>query len=83
VAAFVEVTTGRTAAPELPPDRELRVAALRAGMRTARDLVTRDGQLLLSADHVLTERLIAQIADFEKRSNEEFTVYVQIAGEGT
>jgi response regulator RpfG family c-di-GMP phosphodiesterase len=83
VAAFVEVTTGRTAAPELPPGRELRVAALRAGMRMARDLVTRDGQLLLSADHVLTERLIAQIADFEKRSEQQFTVHVQIAGEGT
>jgi response regulator RpfG family c-di-GMP phosphodiesterase len=83
VAAFVEVTTGRAAAPELPPDRELRVAALRPGMRTARDLVLRDGQLLLSADHVLTERLIAQIADFEKRSNEQFTVHVQIEGETT
>jgi response regulator RpfG family c-di-GMP phosphodiesterase len=82
VAAFVEVTTGRTAAPESAPDRELRVGALRPGMRTARDLVMRDGQLLLSADHVLTERLIAQIADFEKTSNEQFTVHVRLEGEG-
>lgn len=82
VAAFVELTTGRSAAPEGPPDRELRVAALRPGMRTARDLVMRDGQLLLSADHVLTERLIAQIADFEASTKEQFTVHVRIEGEG-
>lgn len=82
VAAFVEVTTGRSPAPEPPPDHELGVAALRPGMRMARDLVTRDGQLLLSADHVLTARLIAQIADFEKRSNEQFTVHVRMEGEG-
>lgn len=82
VAAFVEVTTGRAPAPEAPPERELKVDGLRAGMRTARDLVTRDGQLLLSADHVLTERMIAQIADFEKSVSEQFIVYVRVEGEG-
>jgi response regulator RpfG family c-di-GMP phosphodiesterase len=82
VAAFVEVATGRSPAPEGPPERALRVTALRPGMRTARDLVTRDGQLLLSADHVLTERLIAQIADFEKGASELFAVHVRMEGEG-
>jgi response regulator RpfG family c-di-GMP phosphodiesterase len=83
VTAFLEVTTGRSPAPEGPPGRELRVAALRPGMRTTRDLVTRDGQLLLSTDHVLTERLIAQIADFEKSGSEQFIVHVRMEGEGT
>lgn len=83
VAAFMEVTTGRAPAPEGPPERSLRVAALRPGMRITRDLVTREGQLLLSADHVLTERLIAQIAEFEKGGGEVFTVYVRAEGEGT
>ncbi|CAN7394901.1 HD domain-containing phosphohydrolase [Massilia sp. LjRoot122] len=83
VAAFIEVTTGRSPAPEAPPDRALPVSALRPGMRTTRDLITRDGQLLLSADHVLTERLIGQIADFEKSGRESFTVHVRMEGEAT
>ena len=82
VAAFMEVATGRVPPPEAPPDRALKVAALRPGMRTSRDLITRGGQLLLSADHVLTERMIAQIADYEKSANEQFIVHVRIEGEG-
>jgi response regulator RpfG family c-di-GMP phosphodiesterase len=76
VAAFEEIVTGRMAV-EVPKDEALAVASLRPGMRTTRDLVTRDGSLLLSADHVLNERLIQQIADFEKSSNMAFTVYVR------
>lgn len=34
-------------------------------MVIARDLITRDGFLLLSANHTLDERMIAQILDFE------------------
>jgi response regulator RpfG family c-di-GMP phosphodiesterase len=83
VAAFVEVTTGRSAVPEPPRGEALPVAALRPGMRITRDLVTRDGSLLLSADHVLSARLIAQIADFEMTSDTTFTVYVRIEGETT
>jgi response regulator RpfG family c-di-GMP phosphodiesterase len=83
VAAFVEVTTGRSATPEAPRGQALPVAALLPGMRLTRDLVTRDGSLLLSADHVLSARLIAQIADFEKTADTTFTVYVRIEGETT
>ena len=81
VAAFMEVVTGRVPPPDAPPDRELKVSALRPGMRTSRDLVTRGGQLLLSADHVLTERMIAQIADYEKSAGEQFAVHVRMEGE--
>jgi response regulator RpfG family c-di-GMP phosphodiesterase len=81
VAAFEEVTTGRSAPAELPPERALPVSALRPGMRTTRDLVTRDGQLLLSADHVLSARMIAQIADFEASSKLTLTVHVRVEPE--
>jgi response regulator RpfG family c-di-GMP phosphodiesterase len=77
VAAFEEVTTGRSVAADLPNDLELPVSALRPGMRTTRDLVTRDGSLLLSGDHVLTERLIAQIAGYAKTSNLTMVVHVR------
>jgi response regulator RpfG family c-di-GMP phosphodiesterase len=83
VAAFVEVTSGRSAVPAPPRGQALPVAALRPGMRITRDLITRDGSLLLSADHVLSARLIAQIADFEMTSDTTFTVYVRIEGETT
>jgi hypothetical protein len=62
-------------------DRALRVAELRPGMRTTRDLVRRDGSLLLSADHVLTERMIRQLADFERMTDMTFSVYVKLEGE--
>jgi hypothetical protein len=54
----------------------LPVSSLRPGMVTARDLLTRDGSLLLSADHLLTARMIAQIADFERTAGITFSVYV-------
>jgi response regulator RpfG family c-di-GMP phosphodiesterase len=80
VAAFEEVTTGR-APVEAMRDHALPVARLVPGMRTTRDLVTRDGSLLLSADHVLTARMIQQIGDFERTSGTSFSVYVKLKGE--
>jgi hypothetical protein len=82
VAAFEEVTTGRSPVETLR-DEALPVAKLRPGMRTTRDLITRDGSLLLSADHVLTERMIGQIGDFERTSGMSFTVYVSLKGEAS
>jgi response regulator RpfG family c-di-GMP phosphodiesterase len=80
VDAFEEVVSGRVPI-EPTRDRGLTVAELRPGMRTARDLVRRDGSLLLSADHVLTERMIRQLADFERTAEVTFTVFVRIEGE--
>jgi response regulator RpfG family c-di-GMP phosphodiesterase len=82
VAAFEEVTTGR-APVEATRDHALPVTKLRPGMRTTRDLVTRDGSLLLSADHVLTARMIQQIADFERSSGEAFTLFVNLKEEAS
>jgi response regulator RpfG family c-di-GMP phosphodiesterase len=82
VAAFEEVTTGR-APVEALRDQALAVAQLRPGMRTTRDLVREDGSLLLSADHVLTERMIKQIADFETTLGTSVTLFVRLNGEAS
>jgi response regulator RpfG family c-di-GMP phosphodiesterase len=79
VSAFNDIIHGRTAAHETSSqDEPVSVAALRPGMIMARDLITSDGFLLLSADHVLNERLIRQIADFEKSSGTSLTLYIRL-----
>ena len=80
VAAFGEVTTGRNPVETLR-DTGLPVAKLKPGMRTTRDLVTKEGSLLLSTDHLLTERMIGQIGDFERTSGATFLVYVKLKAE--
>jgi response regulator RpfG family c-di-GMP phosphodiesterase len=82
VAAFAEVTTGRPVEKPLR-DQALAVSKLKPGMRTTRDLITRDGSLLLSAEHVLTARMIQQIADFERSSGVAFAVHVNLNEEAS
>ncbi len=76
--AFSDVLSGitsgsvNTTAKEADDNgQELLVAALdlRPGMIIARDLITRDGFLLLSANHTLDERMIRQILDFESSAS--------------
>ena len=55
---------------------------LQPGMIMARDLITNDGFLLLSAGHVLNERLIRQILEFEA-STVVITIYVRSEGAAT
>ena len=47
------------------------------GMVLARDLVSRDGLMLLSADHVLDERIIAQVRDFEQKARCRLALWVR------
>ncbi len=75
VQAFEEVISGKTMR-EPVQEEPLTPAQLRPGMIIARDLVARDGFLLLSADHALTDRLIQQLIDFEMTSRAPLTVYV-------
>ena len=77
VTAFQKILAGGLAI-EPPHDEVLPVSALRAGMTITRDLVRRDGSLLLSAEHVLNNRLIQQIAEFEKTAGLSFTVHVRL-----
>lgn len=76
IEAFQEVTIGRASA-EILHDQPITVSALRPGMVTSRDLVTKDGSLLLSADHMMNERLIQQIVDYEKKSGLSLTLYIR------
>jgi len=67
-----------------PAPREVVLATvkLQPGMVLSRDLISRDGILLLSADHVLDERLIQQILDFEKAGGARLSVSVHLDRRG-
>lgn len=82
VNAFQDVLTGHVAA-EPVRERAVRTDELQPGMVTSRDLITRDGFLLLSADYALTERLIRQIDDYEKSMGLSFTVYIYTERRGS
>ena len=47
-------------------------------MVLARDLLTRDGLMLLSADHVLDARMIQQVRDFEGKSDGRLPIRVRL-----
>ena len=77
VNAFHEVLTG--VVEEISQELELVLALkdLKPGMVVARDLVTRDGVLLLSADHVLNERLIQQILNYDMAGGTQLKVCIR------
>lgn len=60
----------------------LTTGKLLPGMILSRDLISRDGVLLLSADHVLDERLILQIMDFEKSGGARLSVGIRLDRRG-
>jgi response regulator RpfG family c-di-GMP phosphodiesterase len=78
IEAFYDVRTGRHLADEVA-DMAMAIPQLRPGMTLGRDLVSDDGALLLSADHVLSERLLKQLADFERRSGTTLQLYIKTA----
>jgi response regulator RpfG family c-di-GMP phosphodiesterase len=47
------------------------------GMVLARDLVSRDGLMLLTVDHVLDARMIQQVQDFETKSGSRLAIWVR------
>lgn len=77
VDAFVHVLDGDAAVVE-----EQRAAVrlttnqLKPGLTLARDLVTADGALLLAVNHVLDERLVHQIIEFERTLPEPLEIFV-------
>ena len=52
---------------------------LEVGMVLSRDLISKDGLLLLSADHLIDDKLIQKIFDFEKKSETNLLIWVQHA----
>ena len=63
VVAFRALFEGDAAPPAA--DLALLSYQLRPGMVLSRDLLARDGVMLLSAEHVLNAGLIRQVQDFE------------------
>ena len=49
---------------------------LKPGMVLSRDLVSAEGLMLLSADHVLDERMIGQVRDFENKNEIRLNIWV-------
>jgi response regulator RpfG family c-di-GMP phosphodiesterase len=83
VDAFVALM-GKEQKPEsYGPEIELSPAKLKPGMVLTRDLVSREGMLLLARDYVLDESLITQIRHFEESEGHPVTIYVrpEILGE--
>ena len=77
VDAFVGLIRGKPAATEAPPlERVAGTDALCAGMVLARDLVTRDGVLLLARDYILDDLLIRQIRDYEQSEGATLKVHL-------
>jgi hypothetical protein len=76
IEAFYDVRTGRPVMDEVS-DIAMGVRQLKPGMTLARDLVSDEGALLLSAEHVLNERLLKQLADFERRSGTTLQLYIK------
>lgn len=78
---LVDVFLGLLGGP-VPLDRsgckELPAAELEPGMVLARDLVTREGVLLLARDFVLEAPLIRQILDFEETEGYALRIVVQV-----
>ena len=74
VDAFVGVLDGK--GDNAPQDALMTVKELAPGMVLSRDLINRDGMLLLSAGHVLNARIIDQIAEFDRADNGRLMIHV-------
>ena len=74
VAAFRALFEGDVAVP--PADLAVLSRQLLPGMVLSRDLLARDGVMLLSAEHVLTAGLIRQVQDFETKCESRLAIRV-------
>lgn len=79
VAAFRQLVDG---ADGDGSEVEVLSGELVPGMVLARDLVSRDGLMLLSVDHVLDARMIQQVQDFETKSGARLAIRVRPSGKG-
>jgi response regulator RpfG family c-di-GMP phosphodiesterase len=81
VDAFVE-TAGPASTQAVPvAEKHMTSPQLRSGMVLARDLLTRDGFLLLSRDHVLDSSLIEKIRGYEQIDANPIEVRVRVAAD--
>ncbi len=77
--AVVDAFLALFGAPPEPPVNELALtpALLSSGMVLARDLISREGVLLLAADYVLDDNLIRQIREYEVAEGTRITLFVR------
>ncbi|MDC8760089.1 HD domain-containing phosphohydrolase [Janthinobacterium fluminis] len=80
VAAFRQLIDGGSA-DAASGDVAALSGELVPGMKLSRDLISRDGLMLLAADHVLDARLIQQVQDFEAKSGGRLTIRVYLPKE--
>ncbi|RTL54465.1 MAG: response regulator [Rhodocyclaceae bacterium] len=83
--SVVDVFLGLGGNPEqiTVADREVSTHELRPGMSLARDVVNREGVVLLTANYVLTEHLIRQLKDFERTEGTRLVLFVNAEGSQT
>ena len=75
VDAFIEVLGGM--AHEIINEKQVSYPDLKVGMVLARDLLSREGVLLLSVDSRLDVSLIKQINDYAHRENHAISIYIR------
>lgn len=75
VDAFIDMLGGLD--KENTKDTPVSAANLEPGMVLARDLVGRDGTLLLAADYMLDALLIRQIQDYAHREGSSLVLYIR------
>lgn len=75
VDAFIEMLGGLE--KETPKDIPVPATSLEPGMVLARDLVSREGTLLLAADYMLDAPLIRQIQEYSHREGTQIVLYIR------
>jgi len=78
VDIFLQLCVGAAQA-DRPPPRSLAPAQLSAGMVLARDLVSAEGVVLLTAGQRLTEDLIQRIRRHEARGDQSVVLWIDAA----
>ncbi|MEC5163675.1 response regulator RpfG family c-di-GMP phosphodiesterase [Janthinobacterium sp. CG_23.3] len=76
VAAFRQLMDGNNGDAAGNGDVAALSGELVPGMKLSRDLISRDGLMLLAADHVLDARLIQQVQDFEAKGGGRLTIRI-------
>ena len=80
VDALVAMMSADVAAAPREREIALQPGDLKAGMVLSRDLLTRDGLLLLAHDYVLDEALLEQLRSYERTDGRPMAVYVKARG---
>ena len=75
VDAFIGVLAAK--GPAGPVELPLRPHQLKPGMKVARDLMHREGYLLLARDHVLDAIIIKQLGDMEEADGQSLLLYIR------